>query len=291
MVKITEKIGVTQSGSGTSAVQTADPLDELMKVRDSKDTLLERFRLTLVGPPKEGKTHCALTASEFFPEESAFPLTEMVDLQDMFWCLLDNGGFDGLAERRLSVPHIDLSNVPPELIIVAIRKFTDTARERILAGVTKTVVYDSLTALDKLLLTRLMKDYEKWGLYNALLAEHLKIFTAAKSLACNVILICHGKYVTPAEDAAGQGRQMAAGVTPGTIEMNLSGQIADFYRQSMSLIMPVSDKGRGADRSFWIHPHGAKGFAGYTRFAGLEKEEPAHLGKLFAKIRGNQPAK
>jgi hypothetical protein len=91
------------------------------------------------------------------------------------------------------------------------------------------------------------------------------------------------------EDAAGMMKQVASGITPGTIEMDLSGQARDFYRQSMSLIMPICEKSIGGEKVRFLYPEGSKGFAGYTRFSGLAKEEPAHLGKLFAKIKGNQP--
>jgi hypothetical protein len=265
----------------------SSPIDEAIRVRDSKDTLLERFRLVLIGPPKEGKSVCAATASELFP--ATFPAPEMVDLRDMFWCLLDNGGLDGFAELNLSVPHMDLSNVNAAYIQQALTAFFEEAQKRVAAGVTKTVVLDSLTALDKLLLARLMKDYEKWGLYQAILAAHLQVFHQAKTLACNVISICHGKMVNMPEDAAAAIKQTAAGITPGTIELDLSGQVANFYRQSMSLIIPIASKGSAGEEVYNLYPRGVKGFTGYSRFAKLEKEEPAHLGKLFAKIRGNQP--
>jgi len=207
----------------------------------------------------------------------------------MFWCLLDTGGLDGFAEQNLSIPHMDLSNVPSLYIIQAMKAFHEEAAKRIEAGITKTIVYDGLTVLDKLLLARLMKDYEKWGLYQALLAEHLKVFEMARALSCNVIFIAHGRAVASPESPDASAKQVAAGITPSMIEMDLSGQIASFYRGSMSLIMPVASRGTLGSEEYILYPHGAKGFAGYTRFANLEKEEPAHLGKLFKKIRANQP--
>jgi hypothetical protein len=276
MVKLASTVG--------ESIKATNPVDTFTSVRDSKDTVLERFRLVLVGPPKEGKTFCAATASEHYPE--SLPAKEMTNLADMFWCQLDNGGLDGFAEQNLSAPHMDLSNVPAPYLIQALQKFQEIAAERVAAGVTKTVVYDSLTALDKLLLAHLMKDYEKWGLYQAILAKHLQVFQQAKSLQCNVIFVCHGKAVTLPDTPEAQVKQVASGVTPGTIEMDLSGQVSNFYRQSMSLILPVAEKAAG---EYVICPKGFKGFAGYSRFANLAREEPAHLGKLFAKIRANQP--
>jgi len=277
MVKLAGTVGESIKGN---------PLDEILKVRDSKDTVLDNFRLMLVGPPKEGKTFTGFTASEFYPDK--LPAAEMTDLKDLFWCALDSGALDGAKEQNLSIPHMDLSKVPGAYIQQAMRAFAEEARKRVEAGITKTVVYDSLTSLDKLLLARLMKDYEKWGLYQAVLAEHLSVFEMARALNCNVIFICHGKAVMASEDSSMQTKQIAAGITPGTIEMDLSGQIGNFYRGAMSLIMPVACKGSHGNETYHIYPHGAKGFVGYSRFASLEKEEPANLRQLFAKIRGNQ---
>lgn len=262
-------------------------------VKNSKETTLDRFRLMLIGPPGEGKTTTALTASEKAPD-GMVGNEEWRDLDDLFVVLYDNGGLDTAHDFKLNVPHVDLSNEKAGTIGNLEKKILKMVAKRVEEGQTKTVIFSSLSTRDKIVLSNLQEQYEKFALYNALLANHTQFFNTVRQLPCNVIFEVHGKAVNIIEGdkdggaAAEAARKtlQAQGLKEGDIKMDITGQAANFYRANMSLILPVASEGPKGKKEYYVYPHGTRNFESKTRFRNLDAKEPAHLQRLFRKIRG-----
>jgi hypothetical protein len=266
-----------------------DPFLKYLKVQKSTDMSWKNYRLMLIGPSNEGKTECAATASEFYKEERS----EICQLQDMIWLLLDNDGLSAFKKRNLDVDFIDLTNVPLEEFEVILLKSISYVNDLLKSGEKKTVVIDSLSTVDCLIQARLKAEYEgsKFGYWDAVLAAHMKIFTALKSLEGNLIAVVH---VIPVNvfgegDAkkAAEAKLQAQGLKEGDLKFDIAGKSYNFYKNNFSEIWPIRAYGQAPKRTFTLHPYGIAGIEAKTKQNCFNKEEPANLQKLFEKIRNS----
>src|SRR5512140_2250656 len=98
-------------GAKPAAVPGAGPPAPAVKaptlLLDSADETLVNPVIVIHGPYGAGKTTCAASASEFFPDELTTKRVgakgKLVELEDMVWLAFDNGALDGFRERGLRV--------------------------------------------------------------------------------------------------------------------------------------------------------------------------------------------
>ncbi len=246
-----------------------------MKLQTSKEITAQYLRATVIGPPAAGKTFSCATISEHYRTKGI--------LKDMLWFLFDDGGLDGFAECGIDAPVFDFTKLSGPQLTKALREAYQEAKKMVESGVTKTIVVDSLTVLDKGLLAHLMTLFQKWDLYNALLKEHSLFFHNIKKLPCHVLFTVHEKFLHDGDDVQ-NAKSKAEGLTPGQTIMDITGSGARFYRANSSMILPIKTvhTPQGVERVFlpWDKTTESKG-----RFACLDKREPADFTLLLAKIQ------
>lgn len=264
-------------------------------VQASSELTLKNWRMLLYGPPKHGKTFCALTASEKFPDVE--DLSEYdgppLELDDLLFLLSDEGGLDGLAEYNITVPVIDVSREGGGLIVNSlIPKIHKEIEERVKKGVTKTVIVDAISTFD-----RIFKAYQadqfpdprhQAQMYGAILGNHMKLFGSLKRLDCNVLIVAHAKFLIDLGDA-NQAAKKSATSMPGQSDVvpDITGAAGRYYPAAVSFQVPLlSRKMPGGKVKRTLYPLGLGRYEAGTRFTRhLDKEEPAHIQKLLRKIR------
>jgi hypothetical protein len=247
-------------------------------VQDSQDLALKNLIANIMGPPGVGKTSVAATLSECYLADKPCALS------DMLWLLFDRGGLDCFIERGITTPVIDFSQMNGFELLNAFKEAKPLIKKRVEEGTTRTLVFDTGSVLDKILLAHHIERFEKFALYNAQLKEHMSIFSFAKSLPCNVLFLWHEKVITAMDEAA-KVRLASQGLEDGSTQMDITGQALTFYRGNASMTLALSrQKEMNGTYTRWLLPRAAKKDT-KTRFACLADREPAHLGQLFEKIR------
>lgn len=243
-----------------------------MLIKSSKEVALTNFIVSVMGAPGAGKTRVAATAEE--------------DPSKLLWLLFDRGGVDSLADVNVDVPVMDFSTMSGLEVMNALKEQRNVIKERVAKGLTKTIVIDTATVLDRLLLVYHAERYEKFALYNAQLAAHSFIFGFLKSLPCNLVVLFHEKLLAAFDDAA-KARLAAQGMSEGKATIDLTGQASSLYRGNSSLILVQHrQKEPNGLYSYWLCPDFPNAET-RARFSCLANREPAHLGKLFQKIRAH----
>jgi len=259
------------------------------EIKNSKDRDFSNWRILVYGPPKTGKSFLGLTASEDFP--TTLPADNLVDLNDLLFIDFEDG-LVGLKEQNLSVPSIDLSKVDGKGLIDALTEVPKQLTPMIKDGVIKTVVIDTVSTLDTMLLAHyrgLYSDPRHQGImYNEILRSHLKFFNSLRILPCNILVLAHAKFKI---DIAGDGKMEKkdrAETMPGMSEAvpEITGRGGNFYRKSVSIQMPMLTRKIGGNTIRTLYPFGYAGFEAGCRFAALDDKEDANLGKLIRKIKG-----
>lgn len=267
------------------------PKKSLIAVESSDDVNRQHYRFVFHGPPKVGKTFLALTASEHFPDE--LPADPSVSLDDMMWWSFDAGALRGVEEQGIKVPHVlNFAPISGSDIFPAVREAATKTAELVEKGLTKWVVCDTISTLDSKMKTHWRAktaDKGKFALYDAMLASHNKFFDIINSLPCHVIVLSHSK-ANVYEDEKSKNKQKAQAMssqkTP-DVELDIAGAGKNEYRRHSDMVAPLlQERDKRGQWSRNIYPFGHKGWEGGTRWTReLEKVEPAHLGKLMAKIQ------
>jgi len=261
-----------------------------MEVTNSTENRTKGHHVLISGPPGHGKSVCAATASEKSPDEFTDEFTAeqgggLTNLDDVLFLNFDRQATAGFADLGIEVPEIDLSTCSGKEIISSTKEALKVAKARAIEGVTKTVVVDTISSLDAVLVAFWKEaTANRWDMYNAILTTHMRFAMALKEIPANVVVICHAKAINEAEDAQGRARQKAAaGPAPASISLDITGQARGYWQRNVPLQLPLICRTRGSRVERHLYPSGVEGFEAKSRFK-LADKEPAHLRKLFEKI-------
>lgn len=280
----------------SNVVTSDDKLTALWtSLEASADFSLDVTRLGIVGPPGQGKTTATISLSEFAP--ATLPASERIILKDMFYVVADKGGMDTLKAFGLDAAKIDISATDPfeDNLSTVLDKVAMAAEAAVKIGGVKHVVVDTVSAIDNLLLVYAKANFDKYGIFDYILAEHTKLLHRLTALPATTCFLFHGKVI--AGDALNSdGREKlerSKKATMGSVadvEIEVTGQSRALYRKHVSAILPIFktqiDK-RTAEYNFY--PRGAFSFEGKSRFWMLDEKEPANLKRLIEKIKQAQP--
>lgn len=278
---------------------------EMMKQSLSHQTNLDMSIIVLIGAWKNGKTVCAASISDKFPDP--FPNTEELTVLDDTWFFcVDPGALDGFAEMGITVPHSDVS-VPKKTLREYEEDFDEKiekVRPLVEAGVIKNVVLDSASFYDHNINAFLTKKYknDKGGMWGEFRQLHTDRMHKLRSLGCRLVVCVHptenviwGKDGSEVQQKS-KKRQMVS-MLPGQADfkLDITGKSAGLYKGGGSWILPViketkKQPGKDPVDEYYIYLGGAKGIEGGVRLGKfLEKKQPANLGKLLKKLKECQP--
>lgn len=248
----------------------------------------------LYGPPGSGKTVCAASISEFFPDE--LPAAQPTLVRDVYYLQFDPDGMQSLLSLRLDAPGRDLSAcTTKETLGRGLIEAVMEIKEGIKEGIIKAVVVDTLTAFDSVLLSIGKKDFpstaDQARMYGWILQEQMQFGTLLKQLPIHLITTCHSKFVfNPSKDDTGFEMRKRAFSLPGQSDIvpELTGRGANYWKGVASNVWPlISYRQKGQKPRFTVLPYGGKGFEGKSRLGGLDEEEPANLRKALIKAAKN----
>jgi hypothetical protein len=229
-----------------------------MELTSSLNPLQQHIRAIVYGPPGNTKTASSVTLSDACPADwthqrltaATLPQRTLVTLDDMLWIGFDSQALLGFKQLGVAAPIFDLSATQTTRLPDELRDVVAQTVERVRTGKTKTVVVDTVSALDELL-TLMLRDrgLDGFDLYRELLVQHLRFALSLKELQCNILFLCHAKAaadtvatsnsnsaVTAAATAA--KKQAASGTA--TIIPQITGAALNHYRRDVSLIFSVS---------------------------------------------------
>jgi hypothetical protein len=267
-----------------------------MPVHGTSSTRNARWIL-LYGAPKIGKTLTCTTFSAQAPEK--LPADKLTRIEDGYWAVFDREGTETLTNFKLEVDQIDLSVDMGDFdkLLKGCKEFHATLSERVKSGKTKYVVIDTYTAFDEAINTHLRKQIDQASnpapFSNAMLARHMDFINPLRDLPVTVIFVAHAKSNVPFMDGKeGESERIRRAASAmsgdgGKMTTALGSRLGNFLKGQAGYILPMvalAEKGKETKR--FIMPYGGRGYEGGGRAPpGLDQDEPAHLGKLFEKIR------
>jgi hypothetical protein len=243
----------------------------------------ENSLIAILGPQGNGKTFCGASASKFYDPTFSKP----VSLSDTLFITSEKGCFDGFGEKGIDVPHwADLTEHAGEKeFTLALNSSLAIAKEMAAAGVIENVVIDTVSSIDKTWKAHKTKQYEKWGLIDALLVEHRRlVMEQLGPVKARTVLLFHTKKVGEMDATKRESLGLDAG---DQLVLDISGWDAPaLYRAQCSLIVPIKKtEARGKPDEFYLYPRGIGGIESKTRFSCVGDKEPANLLQLFQKIK------
>ena len=240
-----------------------------MEVTLSDSSPFEYIRALVYGPPGAGKTFSSLTLSDAVPADfgakgkPVLGRNPAVTLSDMLWLSFDSGATEGMKQQGLRVNEIKLSQEGDKLL-AALKEAPALAKGLVDKGV-KTVVIDTVTALDEMLVTYWRnKGLEKWDLFGAVKVGHYKFAMDVKSLKANVLFLCHAKALMEPADATQQNKITAAGFAK--IVPDITGGALNHYRRDSSFILPCTVGKENNEDGRWFYTASNKGYEAKSRY-------------------------
>lgn len=287
------KLSAVKTNSNVATNSAKDPWDEIEAAAENFD--LNVHHILLVGPPGGGKTTATVTASEHFG--GGFPAKERTILKDMFYVVADKGGFETIKAFGYNAPHLDISQTDPTVDEVPniLKRAWEAAKIGVEEKGVKTVVVDTISAIDNLLVVYAKRNYEKYGVWDCVLREHTRLLHKLSALDARIILVAHGKLITgdnlAAEQKAGVQQQKRATMGEvSDIEIEVSGQARGLYRKHNSLILPcMKDPLEKKKAVYNFYPSGKLSMEAKKRYWMLDNQEPANIKQLIEKIHSAQP--
>lgn len=239
--------------------------------------MANHIRAIVYGPPGHLKTASSVTMSEKCPADwthlrlTTPPQREEVALDDMLWIGFDSQALLGFKQLKVTAPIIDLSTATLATLSAELKATPTLVADRVAKGLTKTVVVDTVSALDTMVnVGHADAGLEKFDLFREVLFSHQRFQAALKKIPCNILFLCHSKAVfevggtseSSMKQAENQAKKVQATGT-GSIIPSITGQGLELYRRDVSLIFSVSkgirleDDGAGKKvqkDGFWFHP-------------------------------------
>jgi hypothetical protein len=256
----------------------------------SKDLAIVPRLIGLIGSQGNGKTTCAVTASEFYPG----------DCKDTVLLAFDLDATVGLQARGINLPTFQFSGINdwPTMqreIEDACKQITVMIKDKQV----KNVIVDTVSLFDNVLLSYFAPiSADNFALY-ARVAQWHRWFLMAQlmpltTLGGRLIAIFQPNYKEIPDDkkkdekAKATAKNVSEGLEPDADKtMAVSGKIAaKLYRTQPSLIAPVAkSKAPGGKNEYHLYPNGGGlGFEFKNRYGFLADKEEANLFKLYKKI-------
>lgn len=199
----------------------------------------------------------------------------------------DTGALDGFLQQGFHVNVMDLSKIG-STVLISLAEAIAIAEKEVLAGRVKTIVVDTISALDEILTVFFRnKGFEKWDLYGNIKIEHMRFAMAIKRLPCNILFVCHARHKGEfdAKDAAGKAQQEKKNAEGfGNIIPDITGGALNHYRRDASFEFPLMRGVENGINGRWFYPQPIKGFDTKTRLL-LEPVIPADWRKVLAAAR------
>jgi len=245
----------------------------------TSDTLTLKHILAIVfAPPDRSKTFSSLTLSAKCPADlthvrpKVLPKRTPVELDDLLWLAFDRGATTGMAQQGVRVPMLDLSAVPAADLQKELTATQQLVEKRVRSGQTTSLVFDTLSALDRQILyyNGVVRGLTGYDLYRAVLQDHMRFAAPFRTLPCDQIVLCHAKAVS-ADDTSAKRRVAAAGA--GDIIPEITGQALNYYRGDATFTFSIQRKPDPQGTAYFFrnaHPS----FEGKTRLV-LPEEMPA----------------
>lgn len=286
------------SKTKTAKVATAAPSGLPPGVKSSNDFYLRHLRIMIYGPSGMGKTFCAATMSEHWPEGD---LVGPVELSDCLWLSFDAGATTGFGQYGISVAEIsflDLMIGATHDLMKATKMMVEAAQQMVANHGVKTIVLDTASIYDKHLVDywfgtkaplNKRQEVDNFAAWRCIGTSHYMLLTALLKLPVNLIVLCHEKPVN--EDDKNTQNKLTALTPVGAHEFipAISGQSLGYYIQNTDLAVVLLGKqkpgGKGIVR--YLSTVSTGGHLAKNRLAGkLAAQEPTNLKMLFDKMRG-----
>lgn len=248
-------------------------------------------RIAVHGKPGSGKTTLAATLSEFCPE--VLPAPQWTKLEDIIWVPFDTNATDALTDVKLEV-----DEVPVNEIINSFDKIGDVMRcidDAVMAAHErgyKTVVFDTVTKLDKMMLAwwdangprTKSGGRDSFAIWRSVTAMHQRFHENSDLLDMNVITLLHTKPVSQSDSGVQKNK---VGATAGSIIDSrfdfMYEDTVNVYRRDTSHIFVTDCQKKGKEYVYQIHDDSYNGFEAKSRFRNSLPKGPhkAHLRALF----------
>ena len=272
----------------TMGSQQAKPQKQL-HVTNSKDLpFWASFRMTVIAPPAEGKTHLCTTASA---------KVESGVLDDIIIVQTDPLGLAGIFEQGLEVPRVvDLSGYTDEEMAAAFAKLPAFLAEEVAKAPTRAVCLDTASVLFGAVCTIAVAREDGPRAYNDFARSIRNFYSKTRAIPVPLIATMHVRPPRVIMDAKGTfvaDSATAAGIRAGALTMDIEGNKgANVIRGQNTLtgrLFKEDLPGGKTKHTVKFDSSKDETKARFTRC--LDKVEPADLSHIFRKIAEgcNQP--
>jgi hypothetical protein len=242
------------------------------------------LRMAIIAPPGEGKTHLCVTASAQYKEG------EPCVLDDIYLVETDPLGIAGLKERKITVPRmLDLTTSTDEemsRIFMDLPKFLAAEAKK---APTRLVAVDTGSVLLGAVCTIQVKQHDGPRAYNEFARIVRSFYSKCKAIEAPLVFTMHvrpprvimgpnGQFVTDSATAAG----IKAGALTMDIEGNKGANVIRGVNTLTGRLQKVDLPGGKSNRVLKFESSTDETKRRFTKC--VDKEEPADLGKLLAKI-------
>lgn len=266
---------------------------------------LARTVWSVYGPPGSGKTFCALTLSEHWPDKATIKGRTDLSLQDVLHVAADDGALDGCVELGIDVPSINLKELfgmpDPKRsgkkydVMNGLRQlYKEIAAYKESNPACKILIVDTVTALDKLIGEYWERNPvigaggkpDGFAYWRNLGNSHVKFHTNITALGLSVVYLFHSKALGDAKDLTDKTKRKATQVAGGgSISVDIGGQVGkNVYLGNCSGLFVMHAKRVQGEWVRVLKPVPTKeGFEAKSRFALPDEVEP-HLRQLKLQI-------
>lgn len=250
--------------------------------------------ILILAKGKEGKTTCALTASEKFAIDGKPGL-----IDDIGIITFDATGLAYAKAMGYEFSYwIDMSDYLNKGSAIMDKTLADATKmmyDAAVEGKIHTLIVDPISTLDVFWQAELAKSYENWVLTEQLNLKHKRfLMDQLMPIPCNLVLTMHVKKLNVA--SMDTQKKDSVGLDPeDTQVMDIGGfNGPKLYRNQSSQILPLK-RLRGktvAEDKYYLYPRGVDGIEAGGRHKILELQDklPADMKEVFRLIKSAKPA-